>query len=674
MTSETRKLRFFSKTKYKTLDENEEQRPLDWHTFARENRSIPISMLFGTVFCLAAVGYTAWLSRQLLFKPTWAVDIEIHPVAKWNAENLALCQGFVTIFYAVGLYSIAFAAQAISETALWPLHSRRPLGLDQMDTYLLAVRGSIPPLNELIRLCDSLHLGLFLVASIVVFMTPLAAAPLVGTVWTRIDTPYTFKTMYHVGGGIGRMFAQVNPPVSVGAESLAAYIAWSRGLSAEIRPDLRGWIVCRPDMRELGDFTARAVRVQQTVTCNPFALTEIKSPGKDIALFGTNMAKQNYRNRLLDSSDNVKVRLAETLAVWADTFDFIHANRSTARIVFAAFNGTIESGIEAKLSDDAYWYPTTVSSVACDIDIEFIDDLLIVGNGSPKDRPIPTLSSIEGIHISFRNNTQDKNSPENTLNENALWSAVAPIIVCPSVDGAQPMYYRDPDSNVSIPTGYTKAPFNTYERGLPANDWTLDDLKRFINVSVGSTALASAQNFREDHPEQQTIYTVVKTRKLDPARVVYLAIPVIIIVAGEILLMYWNVILHRQEGITMMRMARITDILENVRPGSIVELQRMGSVRSANGATGDGSRRSSIKGVKIEMRSIEEPDDIVPGNEPARDLERMVDIRLDQSNPTRITQTFTTSTDAKAQYVPWDSVAPRDRAEFQKETDVFKEA
>lgn len=269
--------------------------------------------------------------------------------------------------------------------------------------------------------------------------------------------------------------------------------------------------------------------------------------------------------------------------------------------------------------------------------------------------------------------------PANTLNENALWHAVAPIIVSPSVDGAQPLYYRVPKSNVSIPVGYTKAVFRTYEKGEPQNDWALSEIRRFINVSIGATALASSQNFRQDHKDnQQFIYTTVTTRKLDPQRVIFLGIPVIIIIIGEVLLMWWNIILHRQEGITVVRMARITDILENVRPGSILELQKMNSVQSSKDRSL--SRNSSIKGVKLEMRkqpdnSMDELDREIlsPHDETVRDVESMLGVDMDRSHSLREYPTHT-STDSQPEGFAWDTMSSQDRAKFfQRQSGVFKD-
>lgn len=418
-------LRFFTRAgRHEALEDVKQPSRLDWKTFTHENRPIPMAMLFGTVCCMSVIGYTSWLSRQNLRCLSWAIDCHVNRFAGWNLENLAVAQGIATVLYAIGLVAMAYAVQSISETALWPSHSKKPLSLEQIDAYLLIVRGALPTHTAFIELLKSMHSALFLVASIIITLTPLAAAPLLGSVWARVDSPQEVRSAYQCGGGIGRIFAQTNPPVSVGAESLSAYISWSRGLSREPLPEYRNWIVDRTVLIDLGNLTARAAKLQSSISRQPFNVTEIQSPSPDVAAFSTRMATQNSNHRLINSSDHVHVRVADTMVVWADNYTFLSANRSSMLLVFAAFNGSIENGVSSQLSEAASEHPTTISSISCNVDVEFIDDILVIGTGGPPSRPVVTLSSIADIHISFPNSTTNKSL--NTLNENALWSAAAP--------------------------------------------------------------------------------------------------------------------------------------------------------------------------------------------------------------------------------------------------------
>lgn len=84
--------------------------------------------------------------------------------------------------------------------------------------------------------------------------------------------------------------------------------------------------------------------------------------------------------------------------------------------------------------------------------------------------------------------------------------------------------------------------------------------------------------------------SIVYIRKLTPRRVIYLAIPVIIVLFGEAILLYWTVLLHREEGIPIMRMAGISDILETVHPLATAEVECIqGSECIEQDETGKGS-------------------------------------------------------------------------------------
>lgn len=416
------------------------------------------------------------------------------------------------------------------------------------------------------------------------------------------------------------MFAQTNPPVSVGAESLSAFIAWSRNLAIEPMPEARHYIIDRPALKDIGNFTARAVRSKNNITCYPWNVTELQSPARDTALYSTSMATRNSNFRIMNSTDSAAVRLAETLAVWADDFEFIHANRSKTRLVLAAFNGSIESGIISQVSQAAAEYPTTVSTIACDVDVELVDDIVKIGNGGPPNTPLVTISSIAGMHISFKNSTT--NGGVDTLNENALWFAAAPLIVCPNVDGKQPMYYRDPDShaNSSLPTGYTKAPFQTDEGGQSLNDWTINEIIHFINVTIGATALASAQNFKADHPVPAKITSLQYSRRINERSALCLALPVIVLFLADAVLLYRNVVLHHQQGLSVMRMATMRDILDNVRPKAMAEIARAES--NATSYRANISRASSIKGVHVKVDRVSQESDY--NHEPDRDIDFML--------------------------------------------------
>ena len=141
---------------------------------------------------------------------------------------------------------------------------------------------------------------------------------------------------------------------------------------------------------------------------------------------------------------------------------------------------------------------------------------------------------------------------QNKTNEDALWLAAAPVLIGLSIGGAQPMYFREFD----LPTSYTST-------NIVGNNWTISEIEHFVQVSIGAVALAAARVYNTMHPEEVVISSYTTTRKLEPARVVYLVIPIAVILAGTVCLVICNNYLHRQSGISVMKMASMNEILKS---------------------------------------------------------------------------------------------------------------
>lgn len=67
----------------------------------------------------------------------------------------------------------------------------------------------------------------------------------------------------------------------------------------------------------------------------------------DTSMFAIRMAEHNWRK--LNSSGHVQVQVGKAVAVWAHDLSFENTNKSSADTVFAAFNGSIEDGINTTL-------------------------------------------------------------------------------------------------------------------------------------------------------------------------------------------------------------------------------------------------------------------------------------------------------------------------------------
>jgi hypothetical protein len=526
--------------------------------FARRHISMAITLAAGLLVCLGVIAYTKYVSVKLMYCPAWAIDCRITKLMELNKNNIALVQGIVTIIYSVDLVTMTYAAHGLAESALWPLLSVKHMSIDQIEAYLSMARGSLPMHRSTIGLFTrTAHTTIIMLVAVLVALTPLFSGPLVGKVYARVDHAQPLRSSYKVGNGIGRIYAQVNPPVSVGAESLSSYISWSKGLSQEPLNEIREWIVDRSALRDIGNITVHAIRTKLVITCEGFHPALANPVKNKFATFSTKMASHNLDRRMWNSSGTVDVSIAQSMVVWVDDLTFIHANRSSAVLVFTALNGTIESGTASYIPRKHKDYP--LSSIACLVDVEFVDDILRIGDGGPSNVPSATLSSIQGTHIAFKNSSNDNS--KNTLNENALWFAVAPVLVAPSIQGAQPLYYRETDTKTGLPVPYSKAPY--VDADNLQNDWTVKEIENFIRVFVGSVAQASSRNFKNQHPKPENVTSLIYLRKLDTGRVSYLIIPMLVILIGETVLLYSTVRLHERQKVPLMRMAPISELLNS---------------------------------------------------------------------------------------------------------------
>lgn len=580
-------------------------------SFVLRHKSMPASFMVGMIICLGVIIYTRFLSLQDLKCPDWALDCDVSRFMEWNTLNIALVQGIATICYGVGLTAMAYAAKGLAEAMIWPLLGDKPMSIEQIESFLSTAHGSVPLHKATIQLFKrTVESALIMALTIMTALTPLAAGPLIGAVYARSDFAHTLHSHYKVGAGIGRIFAQTTPPIAVGAEGLSSFISWSKGLSQEPLPEYRHWVVDRSLLSNLGNVTVNAIYTKLDISCRGFNITPIGPIKDQLATFSTNMAAHNLDGRRWNSSSTVLVRAAKSLSVWVDDFTFNHHNKSTAVIVFAANNGTIEGGIPNNLTaDNSQTYP--ISTLACTVGVEFIDSVLQIGAGGPPPNHTTTewttLSSIPRTHISFKNSTT--NSSLNTLNENALWFAVAPVLLSPSIGGAQPEYYKDHANEnntwLGLPVPFTKGPYMTSDaigaNDLTAdthasNDWSLSDIHHFINVSIGSVAHASSRNFQEKEPS--ILASVTLSRRIDPGKVKYLTVPMVLIVAGELGLLFALVRLYAKSGVPVIRMAGIGEVVWACRSELV-----FGHARETAGSGSDGSYSDSYELGHAQSRS-----------------------------------------------------------------------
>ncbi len=112
--------------------------------FIFHKKGIFYSVISGLAFIGASLGFTLWLSKQVLTCPGWAVDCAVHPSVAWTRRHLSIVQGIVSTVHGIGLALLAYPAFILAECAVWPLVTHRAHSLQSLEEYLAATRGSVP--------------------------------------------------------------------------------------------------------------------------------------------------------------------------------------------------------------------------------------------------------------------------------------------------------------------------------------------------------------------------------------------------------------------------------------------------------------------------------------------------------------------------------------------------
>ncbi|KAJ9155242.1 hypothetical protein NKR23_g2105 [Pleurostoma richardsiae] len=517
--------------------------------FVSSHPSLSAALFTGVSFSLAAILCTYLLSRQLLECPLWALHCD--KADEWTVNNLGTVQGVVTFVYLIGLACLSYVVHNLCEAAIWPLLSRDRFTLRQVDEFLTTSRGILVSSPSAFLSIKSSATRFVLACAVAVTLIPFAGAPLVGYAYVLRWKSIQLQGHYQPGGGITELYAQTDPPTSMMVDVLANYASWASNSSSEPLPDLREWYVDRSTLQSRGDFVARAVRFQQAISCGPHQLQQVIRDGLAWNAFTTNMTQSSGGRSGRNSSAEIWVRPSAQLTLWADDFSFVSANRTSATVVFAALNGTIEGGT---------WTPlylgniTGASAVACAIDIEAIDDVLKVGKNAPGyTASSPVLSSLETLRIG--------SASEEGINQLLLWFAMAPQMAGSSVDGTQPMFYNSSSTNLPVP--YTSS---DPEKNL----WTTEGIEAFIRLSIGALSQATSTTGAQDN-QQVTLTSVISERKLDSSRAVLLVILPVLLLGITVLLGVWNAWAHHRNKIPVMRLAGVDELLKSSQTQWVAE-------------------------------------------------------------------------------------------------------
>lgn len=268
--------------------------------------------------------------------------------------------------------------------------------------------------------------------------------------------------------------------------------------------------------------------------------------------FQTNMNTngKTRRSKAQQHDTGVFVRDISRLSMWAQNYMFPSTTKTTVTLIFAAMNGTIDGGLPSRTIPEGLRI-TNISSIACDITVEFFEDTLVVGSPNSPAVQINSLKLLMGPQ-----STDSKQRNSTTWNELLLWFAVAPVANGANAYGAQPMYILDK-------TGWIP------ERFTSTDGWTIDHIKEFIRVTTGASLQGEVGKWPIGDPIR--VPSLAYSVKMDPSRPVYLLVlPSIIIVTGFFLLL-WNLRIHHNQNIPIMRKATLDEMLKNSQTADILE-------------------------------------------------------------------------------------------------------
>lgn len=478
-------------------------------------------------------------------------------------DNYAVTQGLVTASYAIGMAALAYAAHAVSESAVWPLLAKRPMTLKQIDIFLEASRGSIPSSPSALFSARNMPSMIVLTCTVIVTLVPLSSAPLVGHVYQRQNLSVPFQSEYQSGGGIGPFFRQKNPPTSVRETASSLYTSWASGFAEEPLKDYREWFINRGLLASRGNMSVSATKINRNITCGPWQpqKIEIDEDGAHFK-FMTSMNTMTKGQDRSNHDNKVTVLRRSKLAVWAHDYVFLSPTRTVATLVFAALNGAIESGITIlDLPDQKknQHLIRNISTISCDVDLDMVEDTLVIGQVDNDDSP-SAINTLEDIKVTQPGSNRDGakfdpiNHPNATLNELLLWFTVAPVTNGISIEGTQPMYEYDEH----LPKRST-----TTSNGHPNYQWNLDNIKNFISVSIGASLIGDSSSWPSGESRKFTSHVYVM--KLQPLRYKLLLIPPAVILVNGTILLVVNIYLHRKLRIPIMRLATLSEILKSAQ-------------------------------------------------------------------------------------------------------------
>ncbi|KAF2632447.1 hypothetical protein BU25DRAFT_454772 [Macroventuria anomochaeta] len=229
--------------------------------------------------------------------------------------------------------------------------------------------------------------------------------------------------------------------------------------------------------------------------------------------------------------ESVKVLRLPRLAVWVHDYKSFTSTRTVSTLVFAALNrditeGSISTNLPIQKDNDKII--KKISVVACDVDLEFIEGILTIGevtNGAP----LVAINTLADSEITAPESGSGETRwnpiehPKNTLNE---------LVLCSRVN----------ESN---------------------DQWNMTYIENFIEAFISVSILGDSNNFNNGDVRTLASYSYVL--KLQSPRCKLLMVsPMIILINGAILLIM-ILHLHHKLRIPVLRLATPIEILKSAQ-------------------------------------------------------------------------------------------------------------
>lgn len=123
------------------------QRKPSWRMlriFIHHNPLIALNLTLGIVGGLTCFAFTYWLSRQIFYCPSWAVNCSVISSVDTFSKHLGLVQGIVSAVHATCMSMLAYAVYQFAETMLWTFLVDQDFTLLDIENYLSHARGALP--------------------------------------------------------------------------------------------------------------------------------------------------------------------------------------------------------------------------------------------------------------------------------------------------------------------------------------------------------------------------------------------------------------------------------------------------------------------------------------------------------------------------------------------------